>query len=51
MQTDGHDYGDTTSTARRPRCELRRRGRANDETLGHLVLLLSSHLVQAAQGT
>jgi hypothetical protein len=51
MQTDRHDCGDTTGT-RSPRCKLPRHGRtSSDETLGHLLLLLSSHLVQAAQGT
>jgi hypothetical protein len=36
---------------RRLRCKVLQRGRTNDETLGHLQLLPSSLLVQAAQGT
>ena len=41
----------TRNTALRPRCRLRRRRRTNAETLGHLLLLPSSLLVQAAQGS
>lgn len=41
----------TPDTALRPRCRLRRWGRTNAETLGHLLLLPSSLLVQAAQGS
>lgn len=48
---DGHDFCDTRNTALRPQCRLRRHGRTNAETLGHLLLLPSSLLVQAAQGS